>query len=80
VVVIKSLLQLKSEDNADMIRSLVKSLDKISVPLAKASVIWLVGEYCEKVPLVAPDVLRKFAQTFASDVSPPLFCFSSEGK
>ena len=69
VVVIKSLLQLKSEDNVDMIRSLVKSLDKISVPMAKASIIWLIGEYCQKVPLIAPDVMRRFSKSFATEVA-----------
>ena len=38
------------------------------VPMARASILWLLGEYCERVPKVAPDVLRKMAKTFGSEV------------
>lgn len=38
------------------------------VPMARASIVWLLGEYCERVPKVAPDVLRKMAKTFGSEV------------
>ena len=34
--------------------------------MAKASILWLVGEYSEFVPKIAPDVLRKAAKTFTS--------------
>ncbi len=33
------------------------------VPMARASILWLIGEYCEHVPKIAPDVLRKMAKT-----------------
>ena len=36
--------------------------------MARASILWLLGEYCERVPKVAPDVLRKMAKTFGSEV------------
>lgn len=32
--------------------------------MARASILWLMGEYCERVPKIAPDVLRKMAKTF----------------
>lgn len=67
-MVIKSLLQLKSDDNAEMIKALAKALDKITVPMAKASIVWLMGEYCEKVPDISPDIMRKFTKTFANEV------------
>ena len=38
------------------------------VPMARASILWLLGEYSERVPKVAPDVLRKMAKTFGSEV------------
>lgn len=38
------------------------------VPMAKASVLWLVGEYCSLVPKIAPDVLRKAAKSFTEEV------------
>ena len=34
--------------------------------MAKASILWLVGEYSEFVPKIAPDVLRKAAKTFTA--------------
>ena len=38
--------------------------------MAKASVLWLVGEYCSLVPKIAPDVLRKAAKSFTEEVRP----------
>lgn len=35
--------------------------------MARASILWLMGEYCERVPKIAPDVLRKMAKTFTSE-------------
>ena len=37
------------------------------VPMARASILWLIGEYCEHVPKIAPDVLRKMAKTFTNE-------------
>lgn len=37
------------------------------VPVARASILWLIGEYCERVPKIAPDVLRKTAKSFTSE-------------
>ena len=36
--------------------------------MARASILWLIGEYSEHVPKLAPDVLRKMAKTFSSEV------------
>ena len=36
--------------------------------MAKASILWLVGEYCSLVPKIAPDVLRKAAKSFTTEV------------
>ena len=36
--------------------------------MAKASIYWLVGEYCSLVPKIAPDVLRKAAKAFPNEV------------
>ena len=35
--------------------------------MARASILWLIGEYCERVPKIAPDVLRKMAKSFTSE-------------
>lgn len=48
---------------------MAKLIDYITVPAARASILWLIGEYCEKVPKIAPDVLRKLAKTFTEEVS-----------
>lgn len=40
---------------------------ELQVPMARASILWLMGEYCEKVPKIAPDVLRKMAKTFIAE-------------
>ena len=40
----------------------------LEVPMAKASILWLVGEYCSLVPKISPDVLRKAAKNFLNEV------------
>ncbi|KAL0163246.1 hypothetical protein M9458_042642, partial [Cirrhinus mrigala] len=30
-------------------------------------ILWLMGEYCEHVPKIAPDVLRKMAKSFTNE-------------
>lgn len=67
VVVIKKLLQLKPKGNSEIIMHMAKLVDSIMVPMARASILWLLGEYCERVPKVAPDVLRKMAKSFGSE-------------
>ena len=68
VVVIKKLLQMRSSDQSDIIIHMAKLIDKISVPMARASILWLIGEYSDRVPKIAPDVLRKMAKTFITEV------------
>lgn len=67
VVVIKKLLQTKAAQHFDIISQMAKLLDFIKVPAARSSIIWLIGEYNEKVPKIAPDVLRKMAKTFVEE-------------
>ncbi|KAM8779073.1 AP-3 complex subunit beta-1 [Rhynchonycteris naso] len=67
VVVIKKLLQMQPAQHGEIIRHMAKLLDSITVPVAKASILWLIGENCERVPKIAPDVLRKMAKTFTSE-------------
>ncbi|GAM24904.1 hypothetical protein SAMD00019534_080790 [Acytostelium subglobosum LB1] len=73
VIVLKRLLQLNA-DNADssikhekIILHLAKLLETLQVPSARAAIVWVIGEYSHKVPLVAPDVLRKLAKSFADE-------------
>ncbi|XP_031565931.1 AP-3 complex subunit beta-2-like [Actinia tenebrosa] len=67
VVVIKKLLQLKPKGISDIIEHMARLLDSITVPMARASILWLLGEYAEKVPKIAPDVLRKSAKSFSAE-------------
>ncbi|XP_072517807.1 AP-3 complex subunit beta-1 isoform X2 [Salminus brasiliensis] len=67
VVVIKKLLQTQPSQHSDIIKHMAKLFDNITVPMARASILWLIGEYCEHVPKIAPDVLRKMAKTFTSE-------------
>uniref|UniRef100_A0A671RIZ7 AP-3 complex subunit beta n=1 Tax=Sinocyclocheilus anshuiensis TaxID=1608454 RepID=A0A671RIZ7_9TELE len=67
VVVIKKLLQTQPSQHSDIIKHMAKLFDSITVPMARASILWLMGEYCEHVPKNAPDVLRKMAKTFISE-------------
>ena len=43
-------------------------VDKVTVPAARASILWLIGEYSDRVSKLAPDVLRKMAKTFPDEV------------
>ncbi|XP_047587707.1 AP-3 complex subunit beta-1 isoform X2 [Lutra lutra] len=67
VVVIKKLLQMQPAQHGEIIKHMAKLLDSITVPVARASILWLIGENCERVPKIAPDVLRKMAKSFTSE-------------
>ncbi|XP_026526379.1 AP-3 complex subunit beta-1 isoform X2 [Notechis scutatus] len=64
IVVIKKLLQTQPAHHSEIIKHMARLLDNITVPVARASILWLTGEYCERVPKIAPDVLRKMAKSF----------------
>lgn len=68
VVVIKKLLQTQPAEHKDIITHMAKLVDNISVPAARASILWLLGEYSDRVPRIAPDVLRKMAKNFINEV------------
>ncbi|XP_046723919.1 AP-3 complex subunit beta-1 isoform X1 [Silurus meridionalis] len=67
VVVIKKLLQTQPLQHSDIIKHMAKLFDSITVPMARASILWLIGEYCEHVPKISPDLLRKVAKTFTNE-------------
>ncbi|XP_023227942.1 AP-3 complex subunit beta-1-like isoform X1 [Centruroides sculpturatus] len=64
VVVIKKLLQMQPSEHKDIIIHMSKLMDSITVPMARASILWLLGEYADRVPKIAPDVLRKVTKSF----------------
>ena len=67
IVVIRKMLQQDPEEHEMVIGHLCKQLHKVDVPIARASIVWVVGEYCSRMPLVAPDTLRKMAKSFTSE-------------
>ncbi|XP_068219905.1 AP-3 complex subunit beta-2 [Palaemon carinicauda] len=67
VVVIRKLLQSETVGHKDIISHMARLMDNIKIPMARASILWLLGEYCDKVPKIAPDVLRKMAKTFVAE-------------
>lgn len=67
VVVIKKLLQMQPTEHKDIIIHMAKMVEAITVPMARASILWLIGEYSERVPKIAPDVLRKMAKSFIDE-------------
>ena len=67
MVVIKKLLQTQAGDHQDIIVHMAKLMDSIQVPEARAAILWVLGEYSERVPKVAPDVLRKMAKSFTNE-------------
>ncbi|XP_028921373.1 AP-3 complex subunit beta-2 isoform X2 [Ornithorhynchus anatinus] len=67
VVVIKKLLQMQPSQHSEIIKHMAKLTDNIQVPMARASILWLIGEYCEHVPKIAPDVLRTMAKSFTGE-------------
>jgi len=67
VLEIKKLLQTQAEEHKDIISQMAKLIDTIEVPSARAAVLWVVGEYCRRIPLLAPDVLRKLAKSFCAE-------------
>ncbi|KAK0131662.1 AP-3 complex subunit beta-2 [Merluccius polli] len=58
---------MQPEKHSDIIKHMAKLTDNIQVPMARASILWLIGEYCEHVPKIAPDVLRKMAKSFTNE-------------
>ncbi|RUS71773.1 hypothetical protein EGW08_020467 [Elysia chlorotica] len=67
VVVIKKLLQMRPSEHKGIICHMAKMVDNITVPMARASILWLIGEYSERVPKIAPDVLRRMAKNFINE-------------
>lgn len=67
IIVVKKLLQMRQKDHSDVIVHMAKLLEKVHVPMARASILWLIGEYSDRIPKISPDVLRQMAKTFASE-------------
>ena len=46
---------------------MAKLVDTIKVAEARAAILWVIGEYSDRIPKIAPDVLRKMAKTFINE-------------
>ncbi|MFH4978894.1 hypothetical protein AB6A40_005603 [Gnathostoma spinigerum] len=65
VIVLKKLLH--SEAPLPLLSRVVRLIETMKASAARACVIWLIATHVEKVPLLAPDLLRLMARTFAQE-------------
>lgn len=67
VLVLTRLLQVPNEERSKSVIALVKLLETLKVPMARANILWLVGQYAETLPKVGPDVLRQAVKNFVNE-------------
>jgi len=70
VVVIKKLLQTGAKQRfplEQVVAQLARLLPEVTVPKARASIIWVIGEYQRHAPLLGPDILRNLAKSFVDE-------------
>ncbi|KAJ3075445.1 AP-3 complex subunit beta-1 [Podochytrium sp. JEL0797] len=71
VIVTRLLLQNTTSTSptskTNLIILLARSLDAIRVPMARASILWLIGQHCETVPKIAHDCFRKVVKGFCGE-------------
>ncbi|VBB27004.1 unnamed protein product [Acanthocheilonema viteae] len=65
VVVLKRLLH--TNPPLQLLTRVLRLIDSVKAPQARACVIWLVATHVDKVPTLAPDVLRKMAKSFTHE-------------
>ncbi|KAI9334957.1 adaptin N terminal region-domain-containing protein [Obelidium mucronatum] len=53
--------------NTRLIILLARSLDAITIPMARASILWLIGQHCEAVPKIAHDSFRTAVKGFCGE-------------
>ncbi|GAA5797433.1 adaptin N terminal region-domain-containing protein [Helicostylum pulchrum] len=67
VLVLTRLLQVPNVERSKSVIALVKLLETLKVPMARANILWLVGQYAETLPHVGPDVLRQAVKNFVNE-------------
>lgn len=69
LTVMRHLIQQDPESHKKTVTRLARNLDRTTSPQARATIIWLVGEFAGADPEndIAPDVLRILAKGFASE-------------
>ncbi|KAG7265478.1 hypothetical protein CRUP_006779 [Coryphaenoides rupestris] len=60
-------LLLSNRDETVVAESVGGDQEPAADPAHPAHILWLIGEYCERVPKIAPDVLRKAAKSFTGE-------------
>ncbi|KFY63581.1 hypothetical protein V496_03889 [Pseudogymnoascus sp. VKM F-4515 (FW-2607)] len=72
LTVIRHLIQQDPDSHTKTVIRLAKSLDTTTSPKARATIIWLVGEFSGigEEDNIAPDVLRILAKNFADEAEP----------
>ena len=64
----RTLLQRNPEEHSRVIKKMAKLLDSVKVPVGRASIVWVIGEFAGQIPRVAPDALRNLAKSFINEV------------
>ncbi|CAJ0593952.1 unnamed protein product [Cylicocyclus nassatus] len=65
VVVLKRLLH--AEATTPLLSRLARLIRSIQAPAARACIVWLIATHVEKVPNIAPDLLRILAKNFVNE-------------
>jgi AP-3 complex subunit beta len=67
VIVIRHLLQPNPNEYERIIKRLAIMLIEVKVPVARASIVWMIGEYYTIIPKIGPDALRMLAKSFIDE-------------
>lgn len=67
IAVIRQLLQRDPGSHVGAIKRMAKLIETVNVPMARTALVWIVGEYREMIPKIAPDCLRMLAKTFRGE-------------
>lgn len=67
VVVIKDIFRKYPNQYESIISTLCQNLDSLDEPAAKASMIWIIGEYSDRID-ASPDLLQNFVETWDDEV------------
>jgi len=67
VIVIRHLLQPNPNEYEKIIKKLALMLFEIKVPVARACIVWMIGEYYTIIPKIGPDSLRMLAKSFMTE-------------
>ncbi|KAI8988004.1 adaptin N terminal region-domain-containing protein [Mycotypha africana] len=67
VLVLTRLLHTPLESRQKPVIALMKLLDTVKAPKARANIYWLMGQYAEMLPKVGPDVIRQAAKNFVQE-------------